>query len=350
MGNSKLGVHVNVVMPGLLEFITSAKPRVVKVLYPADPLVWREVKEAIPQTLFVGRVVLSKQPLDDPITRAREFCQQHLLPAAERLRGIFQVWEGYNEIAVQTPEEMSKLATFEAEVARILHKHGFQAAVGGFSTGTPDLSLWEHFYPALVEGDYLHLHEYSAPTMRDGETWLCLRYRRVYEILPPSLRRPLIISECGVDGGGGRGWKDFLNEDEYLANLIWYDEELQRDDFVVGATIFCAGCPAWSSFDILGPLANKLLAYLQANPPQAWQYPYPPLEQVLRKAAWDAKGIPYNPEAALARFAREHDLGVPETEEFEFTYKDKLYRGQGFSRGIVYTEVGKWEDIKIMNW
>jgi hypothetical protein len=71
---------------------------------------------------------------------------------------------------------------------------------------------------------------------------------------------------------------------------------------------------------------------------------------VVRNAAWQAGGIPYNPEAAFPKFARERGLGNPETREFDFQHNGVNYRGQGFSRGIVYTEVGKWDDLKMIGW
>jgi len=100
---------------------------------------------------------------------------------------------------------------------------------------------------------------------------------------------PLLITECGIDGMIGnrpgppdaRGWKDFV--DTWLANglrndppgvymdqLIWYDSQLQRDDYVKGAAIFVAGAsPGWEQYDILGRTAELLLQYLQVHPQPA---------------------------------------------------------------------------------
>jgi hypothetical protein len=73
-------------------------------------------------------------------------------------------------------------------------------------------------------------------------------------------------------------------------------------------------------------------------------------ESIVREAAWNAAGIPFNPEAAFARYAREHDLGTPQTEEFDFSYKGVNYRGQGFSKAIVFAKVGHWDYIGEMSW
>lgn len=74
------------------------------------------------------------------------------------------------------------------------------------------------------------------------------------------------------------------------------------------------------------------------------------LDETARHAAWNASGIPYNPEAAFSRHARLHALGKPETQEFDFTFQGREYRGQGFSKAIVYCEVGYWGDIMELSW
>jgi len=74
------------------------------------------------------------------------------------------------------------------------------------------------------------------------------------------------------------------------------------------------------------------------------------LDTTARHAAWNSGGIPYNPEAAFAKYARLHDLGKPETVEFDFAFQGREYRGQGFSKAIVYCEVGLWNDIKELSW
>jgi hypothetical protein len=73
-------------------------------------------------------------------------------------------------------------------------------------------------------------------------------------------------------------------------------------------------------------------------------------DNIIREAAWNAAGVPWNPDAAFPRYAREHNLGNPQTEEFDFAYKGINYRGQGFSQAIVYCKVGDWANLKEMEW
>ena len=73
-------------------------------------------------------------------------------------------------------------------------------------------------------------------------------------------------------------------------------------------------------------------------------------ENVVREAAWSAAGIAFNPTAAFQRHAREHSMGSPITDEFDFSYKGVNYRGQGFNTGIVFCKVGDWANLKEMPW
>ena len=75
-----------------------------------------------------------------------------------------------------------------------------------------------------------------------------------------------------------------------------------------------------------------------------------PLDESLRNAAWNRRGINYNPEAAFARYARLRGLGSPLTQEFDVTWKGTPYRVQGFTAAIIYCEVGDWGNIKSISW
>ena len=297
---SKLGVHVYQFAgaPEIVDFIQRARPRVLKTV-DLDETVLKICRNASPDTLIIGRLWCESQEYrTDPGKEAREFCQRRLLPVAEQLRGLIDAWEGYNEGGWQGPEDLAAYAVFEAERTWLLAEEGFRSVVGNFAPGKPALEDWEHFVPALraakVAGGFLGLHEWSGPALtsltawdpdhpdKEGEDegWLTLRYRKVYRrVLPADLRDlPLIITECGIDGKlnpyasyGPGGWQH-LAADEYLQQLAWYDGELQRDPYVVGACVSTlgGGSLAWDNYDIKGEMSAKLADYIAAHPPEPW--------------------------------------------------------------------------------
>lgn len=311
---SKLGLFVTRFHPKVLELVEQGKPALVKTLE-FDGNFVKGLKDSSPTTRIVARLTLEQQNLDiDPLPLARNFVDK-LLPLAtdpKRMEAI-EAWEAYNEPIADTVDKMKRLADFEAERARLLAENGIRSVVGNFATGHPPLELWPHFEPALAAiaqyNGYLGLHEYSAPVMQylsgnlqppgdppqGDEGWLTLRYRKAYRnhLAPMGYSNlPILMTECGVDGlihsrpgpKDARGWLDFidtwlengLRDDPpgvYMDQLIWYDQNLQQDDYIKGAAIFLAGTndKQWESYDILNPNAGRmgdlLMQYLQVHPP-----------------------------------------------------------------------------------
>lgn len=77
--------------------------------------------------------------------------------------------------------------------------------------------------------------------------------------------------------------------------------------------------------------------------------PAPPTEitdDVIRHKSWDKVGVDYNPDAALAKRAAELGLGKPETQEFDVDG----HRAQCFVLGIVFCEIGDWQNIRSIEW
>lgn len=291
MGYSLLGAHVSSTVSGLPETIQAWKPSLVVLLDHSD--VWHDVKAASPNSVFVGRFMQdqSDEPnfnLADlePLRAARDHCDK-VLPWAERMGETYDFWQGVNEPIVKSPEAMQRCAAFDAERARIMDGHGFKVVVGSFSVGNPHLGYWNQFLPALEAarqyGGALSLHEYAWPTLDHGWPWYLLRHRKVYLGepshgwlgLPDHLKTlPLLITECGLDGlieqgDPPRGWQVLYGDDpdEYLRQLAWYDAELLKDPYVIGAAIYCLAPPdiQWKSYDIwpepaktLGSLATPI--------------------------------------------------------------------------------------------
>ncbi|RME81817.1 MAG: hypothetical protein D6775_12630 [Caldilineae bacterium] len=309
---SKLGVFVGRNDPQVFRLLRTGNLRVVKTLE-YDPNFVGEIKQVDADVFVVARYTPLPLPSFDnwdPLAAAGAFADL-LLPIATEPRRLAAIdcWEAYNEPVVANEEEMSKLAAFEAERIRLLAEAGVKSCVGNFGAGQPPLELWPAFFPALAAaqeyGGYLALHEYSAPYLWFGtgeyqnhptgnegdEGWLTLRYRKVYRayLEPAGLVIPLVITEAGIDGLVGnrpgppsaRGWQefgDFWRGEEvvgtsvfgfYMEQLAWYDAELARDDYVIGAAIFALAAPqGWTSYEIGGDWLGIFEQYLSVHPPK----------------------------------------------------------------------------------
>ena len=299
---SKLGIAVQRFRdPQIMDrIVADGHPRVVKIWDDLGAAV--EIKQHSPNTIVVGHI---KQAYDfqnalssgatDMAAYAADFVAQHV--SRYQANPGIDYWEGHNEPVFELESHMALYGQFEAERVRQMAAHGLKTAVGNFSAGNPPMTQWDDFFPALQavkqHGGVLALHEYSAPTLdhgydpRVGEGWLTCRYRKVYRHqVPPDLRAPIIITEAGIDGlvGAdrpgplGSGWQDFidywktlpLDPDTfwaYMDQLQWYDEELQKDGYVIGATIFVAGAiGAFGVYEIAGEMGELLTQYLLAHP------------------------------------------------------------------------------------
>jgi hypothetical protein len=282
-GKSKLSIHTGFLGGESMLFIEQAKPTVVKILDNFGPA--SQVKQKSPDTKIVGRIYDdANQRMDgSPEDRAQEWWNRH----GNRINSYPAVdyWEGYNEPGNLNATEMAWYARFEKRRVEILAQNGKKACIGNFSTGTPDVNnpeIWPAFYLAIdaarANNGVLGLHEYSAPNMQNyysgdaatGEGWLTGRYRKVYrQYLTPAGREiPLVITECGIDGGvggggAGGGWKNYQSPENYFNQLKWYDSLLEEDGYVLGATIFCLEIYGWDDFDIRGTVRELLTEYVQ---------------------------------------------------------------------------------------
>ena len=304
-----MGVFVAYKHPQLFDLLSTGNLAVVKTLE-LDPNFAKEIKQADPDVTLIARLT----PLEDidwarvdAKRLARDFVNRLMLVAGHPVRRQhIDAWEAYNEPVVDTPDAMKRLAEFEAERTYLLAREGIRSCVGNFATGHPELDLWPHFFPALKAvketGGYLGLHEYSAPYMWFGygphqlragqdegdEGWLTLRYRKAYRyyLQPAGLEVPLVMTEAGIDGGvqnrpgpEGYGWKDFADfwrkegkvtttpAGFYMEQLAWYDGQLMRDPYVVGAAIYALVVfGKWQSFEIVGECAEILRQYLAVHP------------------------------------------------------------------------------------
>jgi hypothetical protein len=296
LGPSKMGIHVaRPNSPAIMEFVRAAQPAVVKGIDDLGFLA--EVKAVSPQTVTIGRFSVDPQDYNGEPEAvavalvAKQLPEMFLHPAVD-------YWEGWNEPDPNL-DRMDWYARFEAERVRQLAQHGLRAAVGGFSTGVPELDEFILFVPAIEEaqrhGGIMTLHEYAAPdiTFLFGDPLpgypaypdrgpLMFRYRWFYrDVLEPrGLVIPLVISEAGIDGilgnrpgPDGLGWQDFQEywvaqgwgpdgQTAFLNQLQWVDNEARQDSYVIGYTLFTAGGGrAWASYE-LAPFLPRLAEYV----------------------------------------------------------------------------------------
>jgi hypothetical protein len=308
---SKLGFVVARNHPQIFELLATGGVAVISTLE-HDPNFVAQVKQTSPGTLLIGRIDVPQVNLAtlDPLSTARAFVDQ-LLPIAddERRRPYYDAWQAHNEPVAANADEMKRLGELEAERVRLLAERGIRSVVGNFGTGQPPLELWEHFLPAVRAAQqhdgWLGLHEYSAPTIyfmssRDNQQrypgvaaedvgWLTLRYRQVYNqiLRPAGLAIPLIFTEVGVDGfvqnnrpgpPDARGWQHFQpywaengfglwGPGAYVEQLVWFDEAMRQDDYVLGGCIYALAASAgWESYDVLGAAAGVLQQYFTVHP------------------------------------------------------------------------------------
>jgi hypothetical protein len=154
---------------------------------------------------------------------------------------------------------------------------GKRAALGAWSVGTPEFSLWEHYTPVLQA-----CRDYNAVLSRHSywplNQWYALRHR-LDELEFQKLgyiNTPVVLSECGADGIGGMGgqWRALWGDDvgEYYSDYLKpFESELQKDCYVLGATLFTVGTgfsPAWQPFDVSGTNLPQIIAADNPPPPQ----------------------------------------------------------------------------------
>lgn len=282
---SKLGPHLSFVRESdaMMDFLLTARPAVCKCLNP-DATFWAEVKAQAPEIFLFGRKYFNPQPWDDPGRVAgaiRDMSAAHIMDA----------WEGLNEPSRQN---LGMACNLDYHVAQILHREGIKYVAGSWSVGVPDIEDWTKsiMLEALRVADYIGVHEYSASTMNfplgmcpDGTGWFTLRFLKWYPTLPDDCRKPLLITECGIDSGAVHwnpgaqgGWRSFCDAPTYMQQLAWYDSVLQQHPYVKGATIYQWGSldPTWDSHDWTPELQVLLRNYIVAQRDAPGPPPPPP--------------------------------------------------------------------------
>lgn len=235
-----------------------------------------------PGKKIIGRVYMPDSDSNALVARGAagaddwfRFCQ----PTFARAPYI-RIWEGPNE-----PQPVAdiafchKLADFTLRLADLMHQAGLRLVGGNLSEGNPggDDTERRARFVAIARGlaacDYWSQHAYWVLDWPHPEAgmneWHAFRYRMNMRYAQDAgiVLPPLLITECGVDGGvvglPKRGWMTFCHDRaDYLRQLAIFDAELAQDPEVLAATIFTAGPMGWSDFEIDEELNDMINAHI----------------------------------------------------------------------------------------
>jgi len=246
---------------------------------------------------------------------------------------LINAWESLNEVFPESASYDTHGLYNEYQIAfgEKMLAEGFEPIAFNFSQGNGSGPQWLELYSGTLElFNILGFHEYDWPTMdrlhqiglngpvelhnhvpgglgqgNDG-MWRALRYRR---IMNNGIRQKykdkhtVIITECGMTQGvwGGPSldigpWakkvtvppdipggvaSSPISVDDYWQSLLWYNQELMQDDYVMGACLFVTGAtgkPEWETFEHLGPIMDRIKAMQQKIPLKPLtRTPIPPL-------------------------------------------------------------------------
>jgi hypothetical protein len=391
--NHKYGFHVNRTGDDVLDAIRRIKPTVIKTL---DPNVgfWSRVRAAHPAVFLIGRIVVDLHEQErfalNPAAAGRSMAERLLRHEASKAKflgkPLFDAWESYNEIFPESaPADLKrKYDDFQVAFGAPIKAAGFEPIGMNFANGNmlgPDFLTY--FQGTLETYTYLGFHEYDWPQLwrlheenirekNEGGMWLTLRYRRIMaevrKVYPN--KHKAIITECGltqaVAGRDDIGWRaePAVSETDYWKSLMWYNDEIMKDPYVVSALLFVVGAtggwPKWESFEHLGGIVNRLEAFQRTAPPEPVKPPAPPptppplnpatLREALLAEAAKRQVIQFNPKAALQQRIFAEGL-VPNSPEFEIEFDGVRYaaqRAEHLATGevrVYYVKIGDWGNV-----
>lgn len=277
-GPSKIGIHI---MPGDLkgfgEFlkVTAESGAPIPVIV-ADNLDMRSVLEQYsPQTMLVfhtsvslGNETISENPIvlnSDPREAARQY-----------MNLVMPVWAikkaHYYEVPNIFAGNWDWQRDFYLEVMNLAEANGYKLALyiaatgdspdveGVLTDGTAAQAMIPVLQHAKQNGHILSLHEFGGvgtdiKTLRGTEPEHALHYRALYEntLIPNSADLPLILT---VGEAGGR---EFLGASTLIDDLCWYDSEIKKDKYVIGAAVWTFGGNPNAN---LSPVLPQLSGYL----------------------------------------------------------------------------------------
>lgn len=253
---SKLCPHIQVLDAPTLAAIERVQPPMVKMMH-LDRQALLSVRNAAPETLIVGRRFTEYQGYESPFVDGVDFANRYA-PVLD----LLDVVEVYNEpVNNQTgPLELALLDTFQTAFAERIWEMAPDVEIGLFCLPTGNFAYpgepTLHDFPATLslpkDKVYICIHEYSYPTWDWESPARCLRYRRIMEGLDGYR---VLITECGLtqavlEGHPDVGWRTGVDRQDYINGARWYNDELQKDTYVLGAAMFtCGQSYGWDTFE-----------------------------------------------------------------------------------------------------
>ncbi len=325
---NKLGFYLeNTTVRWLREALRQVKPPVILIHAQDRGLLHDIRRELSPDSFVIGRLYKTPQQqqfwLDsgDPERYGQEFAEeiiQYDFQLAKEVgangRLLIDAWMSLNE-AIPGPasfpgDEVDDAFRRRAEAydrfmvafRERLVSEGLEAVAFNFAAG--NFTKPEHFldwFPRTLDSyTYLGFHEYGWPALKPGPgvATAALYYRRCMEgiIQRYGKKHLAIITEAGLTMAYGHpenpdeGWlntEEPLTEEAYWQSLLWYNNEMLQDPYVLGACLFEVGhSHKWQTFRHLGEdnqgnpilLINRIEALNDIpgpNPPPD-DSPYPP--------------------------------------------------------------------------
>lgn len=295
VAQSKLGVYIFSDYSAGAKQIVLAKPKVIKLMDPNGLLIQavKDYKTVKPDGVALLRFYQGTQNkkyslADDSLNSAQEFFYSVIKPGLDGLGEnlkYFDYLETPNELdntpGWESSANASWLGKFWTKLVELNSQTGIKTCLASIPVNNPPGGYNEikdrmnTFLPALKKvqeaGGAFCYHGYTLNYTTDSNNELnaSLRYRLIHQAMTEidgSLSNlPFVISETGVDREGNpqtSGWQARGSQTDFTNWLKWYDGEINKDGYVLGATIFQIGDNYWSSFNI-EPIAVWLAKYLQ---------------------------------------------------------------------------------------
>jgi hypothetical protein len=293
LSSSKLGIFIIGRVTTAAQTILTACPKTIKIIDPQGNAASIQAIKDYKQNCRGGVAVLRfyngtpgiKYGLgNNPEAAAEDFFQRAIAPNLSQLgndKSFFDYLHTPNEFE-NTPEWWGKEKTqwngrFWLKLTTLNKNAGIKTCIGGIPVGNTSGEDLQHIVGELrqmkdMEAAFCyHSYTFTYSTDPNVEIHLSLRYRQYYSFFsqnaPDLLSLPLIISEGGVAENGDpyAGYLKNNRIEDYKNWLNWFDQELKKDSYVIGVTLFQIGNSSdWGYFN-LEPIGNWLADRIKNN-------------------------------------------------------------------------------------